>query len=82
MRECGDAAPSLVIAPEWQRTHISGEMLGAEVAANLRERFRNGELIFVRAPLTIKDKDNQSYKTSIDLFKKKRGRGKRARRLL
>jgi hypothetical protein len=82
MRECSDASPNLIITPEWQGTHISGELLGVEVATNLRDRFRNGDLIYVRAPLAIIDKDNKSYDTSIDLFFKKTQPGEKGQTLI
>jgi hypothetical protein len=82
MQGCSDGSPSLIISPEWQRTHISGELLGTEVATALRDRFRNGDLIFIRAPLTIIDKDNRSYDTSVDLFIKKTQPGEKGQTLI
>jgi hypothetical protein len=69
MQECRGQEPHLVISPAWQDApHISGELLGAEAAITLRDRFRDKELIFIRASLSMKDIDNRKYDTYVDLF--------------
>jgi hypothetical protein len=82
MQKCDDASPSLVISAEWQGAHISGELLGAETATALRDKFRSGELLFVRAPLAISDRNGNDYSTSVDLFIKKTQPGEKGQTLV
>jgi hypothetical protein len=82
MQEYRDAEPAFVIPPKWQQTRISGELLGTDVAANIREKFRSGELLFIRAPLVIRDKNNAKYDTYVDLFFKKAQPGEKGQTLV
>lgn len=84
MQSSRDGNPLLCIPPEWQKrdTKISGELLGSEVATELRDRFKRGELIFIRAPLTVKDKAGVEYETSVDLFFKKTQPGEKGQTLV
>jgi hypothetical protein len=84
MQNCRDESPLLIIPREWQEKdkRISGELLGADAATDLRDRFRNDKLIFVRAPLSIKDKNNVNHTTNIDLFFKKTHTGERGQTLV
>ena len=84
MQSYRDESPMLVMPPVWQNREqrISGELLGADQATNLRDRYRNNELIFVRAPLSIKDKNGTDYNTSIDLFFKKTHPGEKGQTLV
>lgn len=82
MQDCRDEEPTLVIPPDWQRTRISGELLGSEVATDLRDKFKGGALIFVRAPVVIRDKNNSKFDTYIDLFFKNTQPGEKGQTLV
>ncbi len=84
IQNCRYMAPSLVIPENWQVNDrgITGELLGAEAAANLRDNFMSGGLIFVRAPLTISDKAGQKYRTHVDLFFKRTQPGERGQTIV
>jgi hypothetical protein len=82
MQEHRDAEPTLVLAPDWQEKHISGDLLGAEIATGLRDKFRDGHLIFVRAPLVVKDKNDSKHDTDVDLFFKRTQPGEKGQTLV
>lgn len=82
MQECRDAEPAFVIPLGWQQTRISGDLLGAEVTASIREKFKSDEVLFLRAPLVIRDKNNVKYDTYIDLFFKKAQPGEKGQTLV
>ncbi len=60
--------PNLILPPSWQIRNVTAELLGPEVVSNLRDRFKNGELLIIRAPLTVVPKANHTLQTHIDLF--------------
>jgi hypothetical protein len=60
--------PNLILPPTWQDGNVTAELLGPEVVSNLRDRFKNGELLIIRAPLTVVPKSEHSFQTHIDLF--------------
>lgn len=74
--------PTLTLPPSWQREGIVVETLGPEVTERLREHFKGGKLLAVRAPLDVKPQGNSVVRTSIDLFLKLATPGERVQTLV
>jgi hypothetical protein len=84
MQSNREGTPHIILPSEWQNREkrISGELIGATAATDLRNRFKNNELIFVRAPLSFKDKNGFEYRTHIDLFFRKAQLGEKGQTLV
>jgi hypothetical protein len=74
--------PHLSIPIGWQSKEISAEYLEANQITALRERFSTGEMLMIRAPVTIKNKDGQIDKTYVDLFLKNARPGEKTQTLV
>ncbi len=74
--------PTLTLPTAWQKGAISAETLGPETTERLREHYRSGKLLSVRAPLQVKPKDAGSKETYIDLFLKGATPGERVQTLV
>jgi hypothetical protein len=70
------------IPAAWQQTGISGELLGADLTNNLRDKFKSGAMLSARAPLLLKDKNGKDHQTHIDLFIKATKPGERAQTIV
>jgi hypothetical protein len=62
--------PQLTLPSAWQAGQISGELLGVDCATNLRDKFKDGQLITIRAPLSVREKGGKVTHTHVDLFLK------------
>ena len=82
VQNCRDLQPHLVIPSAWQTGRISGDTLGIEAATDLRRQFKDKELIFVRAPVSIKDNNNRVQEAFIDLFLKGTEPGEKGQTLI
>jgi hypothetical protein len=76
------AAPTLILPAAWQREGISSEQLGADATEQLREQYKAGQLLVIRAPLEVKPKGSGAATTAIDLFLKLATPGERAQTLV
>ncbi len=76
------AEPTLILPPAWQREGISAGTLGPDTTERLREHFKAGRLLAVRAPLQVKQRGDAAAKTFIDLFLKNATPGERVQTLV
>lgn len=78
------ATPTLVLPAEWQSTAVTGDLLGDDATANLRERYRAGEMLAIRAPLRVRPKSEvgQERETHVDLFLRPTLPGERSQTLV
>jgi hypothetical protein len=82
LKNCRDDEPHVIIPPEWQGTKITGELLGVNVATDLRDRFKSGEMLLIRVPFLLKNNNGDEYKTHVDLFLKSIRPGEKAQTLV
>jgi hypothetical protein len=82
LHERRDTPPDAVLPTEWQTGEITGELLGPAVAEELRSAFKCGQLLSVRAPLTVISRAGGPMTTHIDLFLKVAKPGERAQTLV
>ena len=77
-------APNLTLPPVWQSAPITGDLLGADLTTALRDRYKAGEMLYIRAPLTVqlKEPDNRGSATYVDLFLKPTQAGERSQTLV
>ncbi|MGH7783561.1 MAG: hypothetical protein ACREO5_06955, partial [Candidatus Binatia bacterium] len=68
LQGCLDSEPDVVIPEAWQRTAISGELLGIDITTSLRDKFKSGAMLSIRAPLALRDKSGGEHRTHVDLF--------------
>ncbi|WP_257164778.1 hypothetical protein [Bradyrhizobium sp. SRS-191] len=79
------SVPPTVTLPEgWQNAPITGEQLGEELTTKLREGFKSGEMLSIRAPLTVspKAKGSDRRATHVDLFLRSSSPGERSQTLV
>lgn len=78
------AAPSLVLPASWQNNQITGEFLGEEAASALRAQYKAEEMLYVRAPLSVKLKADggRSRETYVDIFLRPARPGERSQTLV
>lgn len=76
------AEPTIVMPPAWQTDRISAETLGAETTEMLRDHYRAGKLLAIRAPIRIKPKEGRETVTHVDLFLKGATPGERTQTLV
>jgi len=76
--------PHLLLPKSWQTNPITGDLLGIELCTGLRERFKAGEMLYIRAPLNVRlKKEADSPKnTHIDVFLKPSQAGERSQTLV
>lgn len=76
--------PALTLPGSWQTSPITGDLLGEQTVSSLREQYKSGELLYIRAPLTVRSKsDNErSQDTHIDLFLRASEPGERSQSLV
>jgi hypothetical protein len=72
----------LVLPQVWQRESISAETLGPETTERLRQHYKAGRLLAVRAPLQIKPRGDIAATTYIDLFLRNATPGERVQTLV
>lgn len=77
-----DNAPDAVIPPGWQKDGISGELLGTDLTNDLRDKFKSGNMLSIRAPLLLRNRTGENQKTHIDLFIKATKPGERAQTIV
>lgn len=76
--------PHLTLPQSWQTDPITGDLLGEKLATDLRQRYKSGEMIYIRAPLAVllKSENGRSRNTHVDLFLKPSQAGERAQTLV
>jgi hypothetical protein len=74
--------PTLVLPSAWQGDGISADTLGPDATDGLREHYKAGKLLAVRAPLLIKPRGDVATETYIDLFLKNAAPGERVQTLV
>jgi hypothetical protein len=77
-------APKLTLPKSWQSSPITGDLLGAQLTNELRDRYKTGEMLHIRAPLTVqlKQRDERGSSTYVDLFMKPVQPGERGQTLV
>jgi hypothetical protein len=76
--------PPVTLPADWQATTITGESLGQQFVTTLRSQFKAGEMLYVRAPMSVSLKANQGQasQTHIDLFLRPSSPGERSQTLV
>jgi hypothetical protein len=76
--------PPVILPDNWQGTAIAGEVLGEELATKLRSQFKGGEMLYIRAPLSVnlKVEKGRLLKTHVDLFLRLSTPGERSQTLV
>ena len=82
LQEARSGEPTLVLPEVWQREGISAETLGPDTAERLREHYKAGKLLSVRAPLQVRPRGETATTTYIDLFLKNATPGERVQTLV
>jgi hypothetical protein len=82
LQEARLSEPTLTLPPTWQRQGISADTLGPDNSEKLRELYKTGKLLAVRAPLQITSKGDGARPTHVDLFLKAITPGERAQTLV
>lgn len=76
--------PSLTLPQTWQTTAITGDLLGDEIVSELREQYKSGQLLYIRAPLTVRPKGENvhPHDTHVDLYLRASEPGERTQTLV
>lgn len=76
--------PAVTLPDTWQTTSITGDLLGEDLSTRLREGFKSGDMLYIRAPLSVSQKAKGSPKlaTHIDLFLRASSPGERSQTLV
>jgi len=82
LQEARAAEPTLALPIAWQSQGISADTIGQEKTDELRQHYKDGKLLSVRAPLRIKPRGEKATNTHIDLFLKGATPGERAQTLV
>jgi hypothetical protein len=77
-----DAPPDVLLPAEWQSKAITGALLGPSPTERLRESFKAGRMLSVRAPLSMTPRSGPPIASHIDLFLKMANPGERAQTLV
>ncbi|RXH34370.1 hypothetical protein XH99_01085 [Bradyrhizobium nanningense] len=77
-------SPMVTLPESWQSATITGDLLGEEQATRLRDQYKAGEMLFIRAPISISQKTRkpQGSETYIDLFLRPSSPGERSQTLV
>ncbi|MGE0750786.1 MAG: hypothetical protein AB7K64_09385 [Variibacter sp.] len=73
---------AFVLPPTWQTTPITADLLGEQNTSKLREQYKAGEMLFIRAPLTVEPKSGTAHNTHIELFLRSATPGERPQTLV
>ncbi len=76
------AKPTLVLPPAWQGNGISADTLGPDATEKLRQEYKAGKLLSVRAPLQVKPRGGIVTETYVDLFLRNATPGERVQTLV
>lgn len=82
LQEARSGETTLVLPQVWQREGISAETLGPDTTERLREHYKAGKLLSVRAPLQVRPRGDTATTTYIDLFIKNVTPGERVQTLV
>lgn len=82
LQEARSGEPTLVLPQVWQREGISAETIGPETTERLREHYKAGKLLSVRAPMQVMSRGDSAATTYIDLFLKNATPGERVQTLV
>jgi len=74
--------PLYTLPATWQTIAITADLLGDATVTNLREQFRNGDLLRIRAPLTVRSKDGSEDKTYVDAYLRRASPGEKTQTLV
>lgn len=82
LQEVRTAEPTLVLPPAWQLNGISADTLGPDATDKLREHYKGGNLLSVRAPIQVRPRSGPVTETYVDLFLKNATPGERVQTLV
>jgi hypothetical protein len=82
LQERRESPPGILLPVEWQAKTITGALLGQHVTDQLRESFKAGQMLSVRAPLSITPRGSAPITSHVDLFVKAASPGERAQTLV
>jgi hypothetical protein len=82
LQSCRDRPAEVLLPINWQSDTITGALLGADATEQLREAFKAGQMLAVRAPLSITPRAGAPISSHIDLFMKASNPGERAQTLV
>lgn len=82
LQERRETRPDIVLPPEWQAGAISGALFGPGPTEQLRAAFKAGQMLAVRAPLSMTPRGGAPITSHIDLFLKAAQPGERAQTLV
>jgi len=76
--------PYLILPKAWQATPITGDFLGEQITSKLRDQYKAEEMLYIRAPLSVrlKSDDGRARETYIDLFLRPSHAGERSQTLV
>ena len=77
-----DMPADVLLPAEWQSKTITGALLGPEATEQLRQAFKAGRMLAVRAPLSITPRGGRAILSHVDLFLKAANPGERAQTLV
>jgi hypothetical protein len=82
LQDARTVEPTLVLPPAWQLNGISADTLGPDATDKLREHYKAGKLLSVRAPIQVKPRSGPATGTYVDLFLKNATPGERVQTLV
>ena len=77
-----DTSADVLLPAQWQSATITGALLGPDPTEQLRQAFKAGRMLSVRAPLSITPRGGRPITSHIDLFLKAANPGERAQTLV
>jgi len=77
-----DTPADVILPANWQSTTITGALLGPDATEQLRQAFKAGRMLSVRAPLTVTPRAERPITSHVDLFLKAARPGERAQTLV
>ena len=60
--------PEFMLPADWQSSKLTGEMLGTEATNSLRGRLKAGQVVSVRAPITVVATEGRAAETHVDIY--------------
>jgi hypothetical protein len=82
LQERRESPPDILLPVEWQAKTVTGTLLGQEATDQLRDAFKAGRMLSVRAPLSITPRGSAPIRSQVDLFLKAASPGERAQTLV
>ena len=70
LQERRESPPDILLPVEWQGKTVTGTLLGQEATDHLRDAFKAGRMLSVRAPVSIAPRGSALIRSHVDLFLK------------